>query len=140
MNEHLFGEIVPWERMGIFLLGEHIDAIKRKIDFAYTVVVSGDCTIVESEGIDLFFDENLALIQLTAYGTYKGKVLGEVGVGSILADYRDLLEYELIEDDNDCNFFSKQYKGIYFILEGWDDDNSAIKSISVNKIPFNSEA
>lgn len=87
--------------------------------------------LLENECIRFFFDHQGLLIQITVYGGYKGKFLGRIGIGYILAEAKGFLKYELEQESNDCEYFLPDYPGIIFDLEGWDDDQTPITYISV---------
>jgi hypothetical protein len=128
----LYGEILPGERVGRFKLGTSLEEVKSDIDFEYIVKDGYECTLLETEGMS-FFVRNNQLIQITVHESFMGKLFGKIGIGSILAEFKDILEYELDEEDNDCRFYSQKYPGINFRLTGWDDDNSPIKFMSIFK-------
>ena len=131
MKSYLYGEIVPGERVGEFYFGSTLEKVKQQIDFDYSIEETPDTLIIEGESITFFFSKEGILLQITVHGGYKGKFLGKIGIGAILADTKEFLRYKMDDESNDCEFILPDYQGIIIYLEGWSNERTPITHISV---------
>jgi len=135
---HLYGEIVPGKRVGLYELGSSLEKITKQLCVPYIEKDAIDTIILETTGMSFFFDKRgeKPLIQITLFEGYKGSMFERIRIGSILSEFKDELNYTLVEEDNDCAFYSKTYSGLLLYCSGWDDDYTPIKFISINQLSF----
>ena len=138
MDEYLNGDIIPGERVGNFFLGWSLEELLSNISWDYTMKDADRCKIIECRGIRFFVlkPENY-LQHIAVYEDYKGKFLDKIGIGAILSEFKDILKYEIWDEESmDFEFCFPEYDGIYVTLQGFDNEDTPIKHISIFK-PIN---
>ncbi|MEK4237516.1 hypothetical protein [Paenibacillus sp. FSL H7-0714] len=134
MSSYLYGDIIPGLSVGDFKIGCSMEEVLNKVSFEYHVefgVHEGRAHIIEGDCIKFFFDfETKNLVQITVFSDYKGKFQNLIGIGTVLSELKDVVIYEVDEEDMDCSIEFPGYNGIRINTEKWDDD-TPIKFISV---------
>jgi hypothetical protein len=127
-------KIINNERIGQYILGMNVDALKSILTENYSVEKRTKCDVLIAENFMFWVDEsNNSVSQITAFNMFKGKFLNKIGIGSTLKDIKE--EIDDYKEDLDVYILPK-YPGICFELkdeDDWDELSSHIEYITIYK-------
>ena len=117
MNDSYLDGEIRQDGVGKFYLGWSMDKVIENIDFEYEVRDYGNTVWLKSENITfLFWKDILKLQSIFVEGNYRGKFMGELGIGVAIEQIKTI-EYAAVEDDNACPYELPEYPGIKIYID-----------------------
>lgn len=135
------GDIIPGERIGEIYLGWDLSKLEAYIGSEYKVEDRPKCRVLDIGTAKFWIDKTTNLLtQILVYGDFKGRLAGQIGIGSTLRDVQEKIgpwREEL------GVYVLDKVDGVCFELrddEDWDQLSTPIQYISVFLPPQNQDS
>ena len=116
------GDIIPGEGIGLFKLDMSREDVENIINVKGYKLDKGKLyNIYDCGDVEIWFDGD-RIYQISVFGDFKGKLLGELGIGSYLADIEKKLN--AVSIDNVYVEVFDEMKGICFELSEEEHDEA----------------
>jgi len=137
---YLDGEIIAGQRIGRFCLGWSMEELIESIgsEFEYEVLEKIHGYSIKNKNITFFLNGQNHVDQIYVSGDYRGKFLGQMGVGTIPSQMKGIEYYYVVANVMETWFVIPDYPGIIFEPSQRDmfRDDAPIEVISIGRSDF----